>query len=273
LDIDRLWSKPNMMNKFKQAMIGAIDRILPTRIKNWIFHLSFHLARTEFANFAYYYSFAPNMELGLAEMAKRRFSPRTIVDVGAFEGNWGKLAKQIWPESHLYMIEPNLANQARLIKVAKELDAILFCELLGAENGQIVSFNVMGSGSSVMGERSTVPRTVETRHLRTLDSLLSGVEPPGLLKIDAQGYELQILKGASEVLSAIEAVLLETAIIEINDGAPLLHDVVAFMKVLGFVTYDILEFHRRPLDGALNQIDIIFVREHSRLISDKRHFA
>ena len=124
-----------------------------------------------------------------------------------------------------------------------------------------------------MSERSGLSRTTEARRLRTLDSLLEDVRPPGLLKIDAQGYELEILRGASRVLPAFEAVLLEIAVIEINEGAPLLHEVIAFMKSLGFVTYDILEIHRRPLDGALNQVDIIFVREQSDLIADKRHFV
>jgi len=111
------------------------------------------------------------------------------------------------------------------------------------------------------------------RRLRTLDSLLEDVERPALLKIDAQGYELEILEGASMILPAFEAVLLEVAIIEINEGAPLLHDVVAFMKTRGFVAYDIVEIHRRPLDHALNQVDIVFVSEQSQLIADKRHFA
>ncbi len=123
-----------------------------------------------------------------------------------------------------------------------------------------------------MEERSVVPRTVEARHLRRLDSMLEKVDQPALLKIDAQGYELQILKGASTILPAFEAVLLEVAIIEVNKGAPLLHDVVAFMRANGFVSYDILEIHRRPLDQALNQVDLVFVREQSHLIADKRHF-
>src|SRR5262249_21399103 len=120
---------------------------------------------------------------------------------------------------------------------------------------------------------SPLPRTVETRRLRRLDSLLGQIEPPGFLKIDAQGYELQILKGASKILSDVEAVLLEIAVIEINKGAPLLDEVIAFMKAIGFVAYEILEIHRRPLDQALNQVDIVFVREKSELIADKRHFA
>jgi len=234
--------------------------------------LSFHLARPEFEKFAYYYSYAPNMLLGLEEITRRGFLPKTIVDVGAFEGNWSKLAKRIWPEGRLVMIEPNVEKRPQLTSVAKELDATLFYELLGSENNRVVSFNIMGSGSGVMSERSAVPRRAEARELRTMDSLLKEIEPPGILKIDAQGYELEILRGALQVLPSFEAVLLEIAVIEINEGAPLLHDVIAFMKNVGFITYDILELHRRPLDGALNQIDIIFVREQSALISDKRHF-
>jgi FkbM family methyltransferase len=264
-----------MMNALKVATIKVLSRVLPSRIKNSAFHLSFHLARPEFEKFAYDYSFAPHMKFGLAAMAARGFQPSTIVDVGAFQGDWSKLVRQIWPASRLFMIEPNLANHAQLVAVAKNLDASLFCDLLGAENDRPVQFNVMGSGSSIMSERSLVGRTIETRRLRTLDSLLSGIElePPGLLKIDAQGYELQILKGASQVLSAFDAVLLEIATIEINEGAPLLHEAVVFMKMLGFVAYEILEIHRRPLDQALNQVDIVFVREQSRLIEDRRHFA
>jgi FkbM family methyltransferase len=261
------------MNAWKAATIKVLDHLLPARIKNSVFHLSFHLAPAEFERFAHEYSFAPNMLFGLTAMAMRGFAPATIIDVGAFEGNWSKMAKRIWPASRLFMIEPNFAKQAHLADVAKGLDGTLFCELLGAENEVAVRFNLMGSGSSIMSERSAVPRTVEVRYLRTLDSLLKEIDPPAILKIDAQGYELQILKGALEIIASIEAVLLEVALIEINEGAPLLDDVVAFMKSQGFVAHDILEFHRRPLDRALNQVDIVFVREQSALRLDKRHFA
>lgn len=210
------------MNKFKKATIEVLSRILPSRVKNSLFHAAFHLAPFEFERFSYDYSFAPHMEFGLAAMSLRGFSPKIIVDVGAFEGNWTCLAKQIWPAAHLVMIEPNLAKKALLLEIATKLDAKLYFDLLGAESGLEVQFSVMESGSSIMSERSAVPRTVETRHLRTLDCLLRDIEPPGLLKIDAQGYEVQILKGASEVLPKFEAVLLEIAVIEINEGAPLL---------------------------------------------------
>jgi hypothetical protein len=67
--------------------------------------------------------------------------------------------------------------------------------------------------------------------------------------------------------------IIELSLIEINAGAPLLDEALSFMRGAGFVAYDILEIHRRPLDGAMNQIDILFLREDSPLRADKRHWA
>lgn len=261
------------MNTLKTATINVLQRVLPARIKNSMLHLSYHLARAEFEKFAHHYAHAPSMHHGLAAMAQRGLRPRTVVDAGAYQGDWSRLAKRIWPSCRLIMVEPNGKNCERLTGTAGDLKAELSCELLGAEEGREVRFNVMASGSSIMNERSPLARNVENRRLRTLDSIVRNVEAPAFLKIDAQGYELQILMGAPRALACAEAVLLEVALIEVNEGAPLLHEVVAFMKARGFLAYDILEIHRRPLDGALNQVDIVFVREQSRLIADKRHFA
>jgi FkbM family methyltransferase len=260
------------VNVLKRGVLAMLQRCLPRRVKRSLFHLSYHIAHDEFEKFAHRYAFAPHMELGLSEMAER-FTPSTVIDVGAFEGGWSRMVRRIWPASRLVMVEPNHAKQPALRELAAALPAALHCELLGARDGEQVSFHVMESGSSVLAERSGVPRATETRVLRTLDALVGDAHGPLLLKIDAQGYELQILEGAAQVLARAEAVLLEVALIEINERAPLLHDVVAFMKARGFVAYDILEIHRRPLDRALNQVDLIFVREESTLIADKRHYA
>lgn len=257
----------------KNLIIRSLQSCLPERVRAAIFHLGFNLAHAEFEKFAYDYALAPHMGHGLTALAERGFTPAMIVDIGAFQGEWSQLVRQIWPSSRLVMVEPNVAGLPDLARLARELNAELLGELLGAEDGLVVPFNVMGPGSSIMPERSGVPRKTEERRLRTLNSLLLNAASPGFMKIDAQGYELQILKGATNILPSIELVLLEIATIEINEGAPLLDEVVWFMKERGFVAYDVLQIHRRPFDGALNQIDIAFVRESSRLIADKRHYA
>jgi FkbM family methyltransferase len=254
-------------------VISVLGAALPSSAKNSLLHLSFHLARHEFDRFAHLYNFAPNMEMGLRTIASRGLRPDTIIDVGAFEGDWSKMARGIWPSSKIEMFEPNARKFEVVSRSAAQINANLHSNLLGPKDGAPVTFHVMESGSSIMAEFSPLERTSETRFLTRLDTALPNVAGRALLKIDAQGYELEVLKGASKILPSIDAVLLEVAIIEVNEGAPLLHEVTGFMKTIGFITYDILEIHRRPLDLALNQADILFLRSDSPLIADKRHYA
>jgi FkbM family methyltransferase len=256
----------------KSTAISALS-ILPAGIRNALFHLSFNIARPEFEIFSHLYAHAPNMELGLAALARRGLQPKTILDVGAFEGDWSAMARSIWPKSKIIMFEPNAAKAVIVSKAASIIKAELIRELLGATDGAEVIFNVMESGSSIMNENSPLERVQEKRTLKRLDSLVGSLEPGAFLKIDAQGYELEILKGSERIMPSIEAVLLEVSLIEINKGAPLLADVTAFMKERGFVVCEILEIHRRPLDRALCQVDFLFVRENSFLMTDTRHYA
>jgi FkbM family methyltransferase len=234
--------------------------------------LSFNIDHEEFEKFAFLYALAPNMALGLARLKERGYSPESIVDVGAFQGDWSRMVRSLWPTARLAIVEPNLDLAEMHRSTAAELNAEFHRELLGATDGAEVTFYVMEAGSSIYEERSGVDRMAQTRRIRTLDSVLSGWDGIGLLKIDAQGYELEILKGSSRLLQKTSSVLLEISLIEINQGAPLLDEVVAFMKSLGFLACEILEIHRRPLDQALNQLDFLFVREGSPLLADKRHW-
>lgn len=106
-----------------------------------------------------------------------------------------------------------------------------------------------------------------------LDTVTRDLGRSDFIKIDVQGYELEVLKGSEQTLALAELVLIELSFIEVNAGAPLLDEALTFMRRAGFVAYDVLEIHRRPLDGAMNQIDILFAREKSSLRIDKRHWA
>lgn len=248
----------------KDIVVNALKSVLPIRLKKQILHLAFHLAPEEFGEFAYLHCIAPSMTCAMKLLAQRGFSPRTIVDVGAYEGDWTRSTKRIWPLSEMILIEANQAYIEKLNRLGRA-----YCAVLGAEDGITVTFNVMQSGSSVFSENSSIPRSKETRTLQTLDSLRFNIEMPALLKIDAQGYELEILKGAKQKIRSFEAVLLEVALVPMNDGAPLLRDVVDYMDRISFVACDLMEAHRRPSDGALSQIDLLFARQGSNLLADK----
>lgn len=57
---------------------------------------------------------------------------------------------------------------------------------------------------------------------------------PDLIKIDAQGAELDILNGALQCLSHANDVILEAQTVNYNEGAPQADTVTAFMKDAGF---------------------------------------
>jgi hypothetical protein len=95
---------------------------------------------------------------------------------------------------------------------------------------------------------------------------------PDFIKIDTQGYELEILKGGEKALAHAEFVLLEVSLLDIYVNSPLVIDVLNFMKERGFVLYDICTLMKRPLDNALFQSDFLFVKANSQFRNNK-HWA
>ena len=85
---------------------------------------------------------------------------------------------------------------------------------------------------------------------------------PYLIKVDVQGAELSVMDGAEGILQETEVIILEVSLFKTMSTNPEIHDVLGYMRKRGFVTYDIFGFRYRPLDGALSQIDMVFVKEN-----------
>jgi hypothetical protein len=83
----------------------------------------------------------------------------------------------------------------------------------------------------------------------------------GLLKIDTQGYEMEVLRGARRSLTdKINAVQTELSLVELYDGQPLLLDVCNFLKQYNFNLRHIIPGFKDPISGALLQLDGIFTK-------------
>jgi hypothetical protein len=93
---------------------------------------------------------------------------------------------------------------------------------------------------------------------------------PELIKLDLQGAEMIALRGGSECLRHAQALLLELSFIRLQQGTPLVDEVIAFLRERAFRVYDIAGLWHRPLDGALAQGDFLFLREGHPLLADER---
>ena len=93
---------------------------------------------------------------------------------------------------------------------------------------------------------------------------------PFLIKVGVQGKELEVLKSAETTMQETEVIVLEVFHFKFMKVVPDFYEVIKFMKDNGFVTYDILKGCYRPLDNALGQVDIIFVKEYGIFRKDHR---
>ncbi len=112
---------------------------------------------------------------------------------------------------------------------------------------------------------------VQEVEVRRFDECIHHILRPSLCKVDVQGAELMVLRGMGERIQEIDVMIVETSLIPTLRGDPPdFSDVNTFMEKAGFVLYDIVGMHRRPLDRALAQIDAVYVKRESPLRSDRR---
>jgi len=250
------------MNKF----IKTISRVVPPPLRRkWKQGL---LDRLE----------VPTNVWSLSNLRRLGFAPKLILDIGAYKGEWATMVRPIFPEAEILMLEAQEERIPDLEAAKRSLGGRVDyrISLLGAEPRENVVFNKYPgapTGNSVLTSWKGGEKFQVRCPMRTVDALLAeaGKPAPDLIKLDVQGYELEVLKGAANSLQKTQAVLLEVSLIDTYQENPLLHDVTRFMHERGFVAYDICALMRRPLDQALTQLDMIFLPRQSALIQSKEY--
>jgi FkbM family methyltransferase len=212
----------------------------------------------------------------LAHLRASGFSPSTVIDVGAATGSWTRAWAAAFPRARYFLIEPLDEFADALDSVASQIrDAHVVRATAGRAPGEVV-LNVHSDlvGSSTLREsegRTTdgIPRRVPTV---AIDDLFidSPASSPVAIKVDVQGAELAVLEGARTTLEQAEIVILEVSLLPFFVGGPVFQEVVTFMADRGFSVYDVIGAIHRPIDGALAQVDLVFVPTTSTLRLDTR---
>ena len=204
------------------------------------------------------------------------FQARRIIDAGAFQGDWTRLALAVFPGAGVLMIEPQTTHRDALAALTSSHPGVkLRHGLLGAKT-QKVRFLIEGTNSRVIpgGWDPPAGSRIEERQLETLADIATqeGFTECDLLKLDLQGHELEALSGAGELFGRCEVIIAEASWLRIGD-VPLAHEVIARFGSAGYRLYDVFGHNYRPLDRALWQTDFVFVRTDSPLLADLRWSA
>jgi FkbM family methyltransferase len=205
------------------------------------------------------------------QLERRKIS--SVLDVGANEGQFASALLSAGYAGRIISFEPLPEPYKKLKKMAEgypNWDAAPR-GAVGAQDGSIdinVSQNVVSSSilDILPGHTSAAPASKfvgkEMVPILTLDTYLKSnpIFAP-FIKIDTQGYEMEVLKGAPTLLGHASGLQVELSTAPLYEGQPDLMEMFAFIKRAGFTLWSINPGFRDPKTSRLLQVDALFFRE------------
>lgn len=212
------------------------------------------------------------MTAALKRAAKFQTNIETVIDIGASDGHWSKIAFKHFPSSNFLAVEALVERQKSLDALREQHSNFQYelCVAGGNDNSSaIINVSKDLDGSSVGGSggaNRTVPE-------RTIDGIVAkySLKGPFLLKFDTHGFELPILDGCQDILPNTNIIVMETYNFQITDQTLRFHEMCAHLEKLGFRCYDLADPMLRKSDAAFWQFDLFFVRSSSSIFQSNSY--
>lgn len=183
------------------------------------------------------------------------FSVDTLIDVGVGYGTpW--LYSEV-KYNRLILIEPNIDFNNHM----KKINGTVYNVGVGAKKSETI-LNINSNKptmSSIHTRTIKEPPKGEIKKRKipiiTLDEIMEKekISKSVFLKIDTEGYELEVIKGAIKLLSITEGVIAETSRVERFENSYTSEELFDFMKSCGFL-------HRKILRTTNNWWDVLFYK-------------
>ena len=209
---------------------------------------------------------------GFNLLKKYGFDPKHIIDVGANHGTWTREVLKTFPDSNYTLIEPQKWLSESFADLLEKRNIEFLPLGVGKEKGEFLFTLVdrddscnfkMTEAEALLGGFKQIPIAVKTINEIVKESRFG---MPDLLKIDAEGLDIEVLEGANEVLTNLEVVLLEASV-----GNPTFENnvlkVVTYMNGIGFKLFDITDLNRPFSNKVLWLVELMFVKKNGKFSS------
>ena len=198
-----------------------------------------------------------------------------VLDVGANIGQYAILLRRLGYRGKIISFEP-LASAYSQLKTTSSKDALWEVAprtAIGNENGEImINISANSQSSSVLNildsHLSAASNSAyigsEKVKLHRLDTVaqnyLSQDTDSVFLKIDVQGFEKQVIEGASNILPQIKGIQTELSLIPLYQNQHLYLETIEHLNTLGYELYSVVPGLADSKTGRLLQMDGIFFR-------------
>lgn len=210
----------------------------------------------------------------LSHMRSLGFAPRVAFDAGAFVGDWSRSFHRVFPDSQLFLMEPNPALRARVDAVVQSLpDAVSVPVAVGDKAGS-ARLNVWEDGSDPLAPQASSllahvrgePTCATAVEVQTLDAIARTHQVlPDVVKLDLQGAELAALRGAASLLGKTELFIIEFGCLDAYRERTTPRQLIECMDDHDYCLYDVVDLGYRRFDGALCSGDFFFLHRDSAL--------
>lgn len=204
----------------------------------------------------------------------KKLDIKTVIDVGANTGQFAKEIRGCLPQAHIHSFEPIKECFQRLSETMEsDLSFSSYNFALGETNSQtIINKSVYSPSSSLLPmleshkqlfphTKDSAPEQIKVQRLDDISELKADTLPKEiLLKIDTQGYEDKVLKGASLFLNSVKIIIVETSFVPLYDHQPLFSDIYSLLMEKGFSYKGALHQKLDPKTGEIIFEDSFFLR-------------
>jgi FkbM family methyltransferase len=194
-----------------------------------------------------------------------------ILDIGGGIGATAKLFNELLPKNKIVVFEPIHNNYTTIKSKFANISGIEVFNLgLGNENAKKninVANRITASSifplsaehdSHLYNEKSLGQNRIESIEIVRLDDFLAkNTSVIGIMKLDVQGYEMNVLKGAESTLKRTNIIVLEVNNHDIYSGSPKYFDIDIYLREHDFTLYDIIPSFRDK--GKLKEWDVIYI--------------
>ena len=206
-------------------------------------------------------------------LAAMGLNPNTVIDIGANRGMFTLCVHRLYPGADIFAFEPLRECYTELSLLQQRIPSLRCYQMaLGMEGSEAVMHRNRYNYSSSLLEmedlhREAFPYTEETEpenvKIQSLDEVLDGIDlrEPVLMKIDVQGYEGAVLRGANRSLSKVDFILCEMSMRPLYRGQTLFGDIHQFLVDQGYRFAGHVGELQHPHTTEVLQIDGLFLRQ------------
>lgn len=195
------------------------------------------------------------------------FYPKHIVDIGANHGTWTRETLQYFPEAYYTLVEPQHWLKASFKDILENNPKVQFYPVGVGEQDGSFQFTIVDRDDSCSfryteAEAKAAGFNQIEIPVVTLNNLLANNElpVPDIIKIDAEGLDIEVLKGASNYFGKTEIFMVEAGVVNKTFDNSFLK-LIGFMDKNGYRLFDITDLNRPFQPQVLWLVEIVFVKK------------